>query len=201
MILSCYGGKMKKILLMVLILVCMFNAGCTKQDDFEHYALSDRDLNVYIYSNNGYDEVYALADLTVQNLEETRTGLFYKVANNDYILLNTLTSNKIDAYKMKSVYQFYGDKELLKEELPYLKKHMDYILSLDLEYVVERCLGDHGSILIAGQFRKATPDKLFLGYCTILLLLKNNIQILKYLGQDSDYYKSKYDCIFDLVSQ
>lgn len=110
MILSCYGGKMEKILLMVLILVCMFNAGCTKQDDFEHYALSDRDLNVYIYSNNGYDEVYALADLTVQNLEETRTGLFYKVANNDYILLNTLTSNKIDAYKMKSVYQFYGDK-------------------------------------------------------------------------------------------
>lgn len=101
---------MKKILLMVLILVCMFNAGCTKQDDFEHYALSDRDLNVYIYSNNGHDEVYALADLTMQNLEETRTGLFYKVANNDYILLNTLTSNKIDAYKMKSVYQFYGDK-------------------------------------------------------------------------------------------
>ena len=104
-------------------------------------------------------------------------------------------------YLVNKHYQFYGDKELLKEELPYLKKHMDYILSLDLEYVVERCLGDHGSILIAGQFRKATPDKLFLGYCTILLLLKNNIQILKYLGQDSDYYKSKYDCIFDLVSQ
>ena len=78
---------------------------------------------------------------------------------------------------------------------------MDYILSLDLEYVVERCLGDHGSILIAGQFRKATPDKLFLGYCAILLLLKNNIQILKCLGQDNDYYKSEYNRIFNLVSQ
>lgn len=101
---------MKKILLIVLILVCMFNTGCTKQDDFKHYNLIDKDLNTYIYNNNGYDEVYALADLTPQDSEETQTGLFYKVANNDYILLNTLTSNKIDAYKMKSVYQFYGDK-------------------------------------------------------------------------------------------
>ena len=104
-------------------------------------------------------------------------------------------------YLVNKHYQFYGDKELLKEELPYLKKHMDYILSLDLEYVVERCLGDHGSILIAGQFRKATPDKLFLGYCAVLLLLKNNIQILKCLGHDYEYYKSRYDDIFNLVSQ
>lgn len=104
-------------------------------------------------------------------------------------------------YLVNKHYQFYGDKELLKEELPYLKKHMDYILSLDLEYVVERCLGDHGSILIAGQFRKATPDKLFLGYCAVLLLLKNNIQILKYLGHDHEYYTNRYDRIFNLVSQ
>ena len=70
-----------------------------------------------------------------------------------------------------------------------------------MEYVVERCLGDHGSILIAGQFRKATPDKLFLGYCAVLLLLKNNIQILKYLGHDHEYYTNRYDRIFNLVSQ
>ena len=49
-------------------------------------------------------------------------------------------------YLVNKHYQFYGDKSLLEEEIPYLKKHMDYILSLDLEYVVERCLGDHGSI-------------------------------------------------------
>lgn len=104
-------------------------------------------------------------------------------------------------YLVNKHYQFYGDKELLKEELPYLKKHMDYILNLDLEYVVDRCLGDHGSILIAGEFRKSTPDKLFLGYCAVLLLLKNNIQILKHLGRNYEYYKSRYDSIFELVSK
>lgn len=49
----------------------MINTGCTKQDDFKHYNLIDKDLNIYIYNNNGYDEVYALADLTPQDSEET----------------------------------------------------------------------------------------------------------------------------------
>lgn len=102
-------------------------------------------------------------------------------------------------YLVNKHYQFYGDKSLLEEEIPYLNKHMDYILSLDLEYVVERCLGDHGSILIAGQFRKPTPDKLFLGYCTVLLLLKNNIQILNHLGLDSSFYKKQYDHINEII--
>ena len=102
-------------------------------------------------------------------------------------------------YLVNKHYQFYGDKSLLEEEKPYLKKHMDYILSLDLEYVVERCLGDHGSILIAGQFRKPTPDKLFLGYCTVLLLLKNNIQILDHLELDSSFYKKQYDHINEII--
>lgn len=102
-------------------------------------------------------------------------------------------------YLVNKHYQFYGDKSLLEEEIPYLKKHMDYILSLDLEYVVERCLGDHGSILIAGQFRKPTPDKLFLGYCIVLLLLKNNIQILNHLGLDSSFYKKQYDHINEII--
>lgn len=102
-------------------------------------------------------------------------------------------------YLVNKHYQFYGDKTLLEEELSYLKKHMDYILSLDLEYVVERCLGDHGSILIAGQFRKPTPDKLFLGYCTILLLLKNNIQILNHLKLDATNYQIKYKELKTLI--
>ncbi len=102
-------------------------------------------------------------------------------------------------YLVNKHYQFYGDKSLLKEEIPYLNKHMDYILSLDLEYVVERCIGDHGSILIAGQFRKPTPDKLFLGYCTVLLLLKNNIQILNHLRLDSSFYKKQYDHINEII--
>ena len=42
--------------------------------------------------------------------------------------------------------------------------------SYDLDEIAEHCLGDHGSILIAGEFRKPTPDKLLLGYCTMLLL-------------------------------
>ena len=39
------------------------------------------------------------------------------------------------------------------------------------------------------QFRKPTPDKLFLGYCTILLFLKYNIFIGRILHQDISHIK------------
>lgn len=96
-------------------------------------------------------------------------------------------------YLVNKHYQFYGDKEILKQELPYLQKQMDYLLSLDLTEGVQKCLGDHGSILIAGQFRKPTPDKLFLGYCTYLLMLQNNIHILHALDQDASSYQQRYE--------
>lgn len=96
-------------------------------------------------------------------------------------------------------YQYYGDIFLIKQEYPYLKKQLDYLLSYDIEELVQHCLGDHGSILIAGQFRKPTPDKLFLGYCTILLFLKYNILLGQMINQDVTYYEEKYKQIKSLT--
>lgn len=90
-------------------------------------------------------------------------------------------------------YQYYGDKKVLEEEYPYLYKQMQYLLNYDLDKLVHCCLGDHGSMLIAGQFRKPTPDKLFLGYCTILYFLKYNILIAQIINEDISQYQKTYD--------
>lgn len=101
---------MKKFLLLILISLCFITTGCTKQKDFEHYSLIDKDLNTYTYFNNNHNEIYALADLTPEDSEDFKTGLFYKVANNDYILLEIMESDKEEAYKKNYLYQFYGNK-------------------------------------------------------------------------------------------
>ena len=95
-------------------------------------------------------------------------------------------------YLVYKQYQYYGNIELLNSEYPYLKKQLDYLLSWDLEKLATHCLGDHGSILIAGEFHKPTPDKLLLGYCTILLFLKYNMAIYQALGQKIQSYQQRY---------
>ena len=106
------GDMMKKILILSLFIFCYIVTGCTKEDrQFQHYDLKDKALNTYIYySDERGKEVYALADITPSNYESCLTGLFYKVAENDYILLETLEFNQKDAYKKDNVYQFYENK-------------------------------------------------------------------------------------------
>ena len=102
---------MKKIFLVcigVILLLC----GCSDEfSGFEHYDLSGKDLNVYNY----YDDVrgketYVLADMTPENYESCLTGLYYKISDNDYILLERLESSTFDAYKKDFIYQFYDGK-------------------------------------------------------------------------------------------
>lgn len=73
--------------------------------------------------------------------------------------------------------QFYGDVEFVRSQYDCLKKHVDYVLCYDPQVLSEHCLGDHGSVLIAGEFYKPTPDKPFVGWCTILLILQTFIRI------------------------
>lgn len=103
---------MKKILILSLLIVCVSLTGCEKEkDNFKHYDLKDKDLNTYIYhSDERGKEVYVLADLTPSTYESCLTGLFYKVAENDYILLETLEFDQKESYKKDRVYQFYNDK-------------------------------------------------------------------------------------------
>lgn len=96
-------------------------------------------------------------------------------------------------YLLYKRYQYYGDSSLIEQEYPYIEKQMNYLLSIDLDRLASCCLGDHGSVLIAGNFRKPTPDKLLLGYCSVMLLLKYNILLGKVLGKDMRLYRRKYE--------
>ena len=102
---------MKKVLLLCLISICILLTGCSEEkDSFEHYDLKDKDLNIYTYFSDNGKEVYALADITPSSYESFLTGFFYKIDDNDYILLETLESSQQDAYKKDYMYQFYDNK-------------------------------------------------------------------------------------------
>ena len=104
---------MKKILGIFFINICILLCGCTKEkDNFEYYDLKDKELNIYTYYNDDSNqkEVYALADITPKDYMSILTGFFYQIDEDKYILLETLESNKTDAFKQNSVYQFYDNK-------------------------------------------------------------------------------------------
>lgn len=98
-------------------------------------------------------------------------------------------------YILNKLIQFYDDKEFVRGEYSYLKKNIDYLLSWDAAELSQHDLGDHGSILIMGQFYKPTPDKPLAGYCAILLFLNTFIKISHELG----YKVSEYEKTRDLL--
>jgi len=104
-------------------------------------------------------------------------------------------------YLLAKHYQYYGNKELVVREYPYVKKQMQYLLSYDVETLVHRCLGDHGSLLIAGNFRNSTPDKELIGYCTVLLFLKYNMHLSDIVGDNTPTYQKRYKQIQKMILQ
>lgn len=103
---------MKKlfIILMLVLVVC----GCSnssKKGTFKHYDLKDKDLNPYSYIyEDGSSDLYVLADMTSKDSLAVMTGLFYKVGEDDYILLDTFESSQTEAYVKNSIYSFVFDK-------------------------------------------------------------------------------------------
>lgn len=101
--------KSNLLLIGIILLLC----GCNNDqyNDFEHYDLVNKDLNVYNYYDEKYGmQTYALADMTPENYESVLTGFLYKVKNNDYILLEKLESSTRNAYNNDNIYQFYDNK-------------------------------------------------------------------------------------------
>lgn len=86
-------------------------------------------------------------------------------------------------YMVYKNYQFYGDVKLVKHAYKYIEKQYQYFKSWKLEDLAQHCIGDHGSPTITGVFY-STPDKLFVGYCTILIFNEVNIRLAKILGKD-----------------
>lgn len=102
-------------------------------------------------------------------------------------------------YLVNKLIQYYGEVEFAKECYGSLKKNMDYLLSWDIEELSHHDLGDHGSILIMGQFYKPTPDKHFAGYCTVLLFLDAFIRISKILDIECSSYEKRRDELKSLI--
>lgn len=107
--------KVKKnifILLFLILCVC----GCEKKvqyTDFKHYDLKGYDItNKYsLVDDNNYKHEYVITDITPEYSEEIINGLFYKVSENDYILLDEIKScNSLEAFKSKNQNYFYNDK-------------------------------------------------------------------------------------------
>lgn len=96
-------------------------------------------------------------------------------------------------YLIMKHYQFYGDKTLIEDEYKYVKKQVDFLMSIDEKTLINCCLGDHGSVLIAGQFRKDTPDKKFIGYCTVLAYLKTISYLGKVINKDIKVYQEAFE--------
>lgn len=107
--------RVRKRIIMFLLLV-LFMCGCEKHDqydNFEHYDLTNYDTsNSYTYvDDNNLKYEYVVTDITPEASEEIINGLFYKVSDNDYILLDTINScTYIEAYKNYKQTYFYDNK-------------------------------------------------------------------------------------------
>lgn len=86
-------------------------------------------------------------------------------------------------------WRWYGARDLVDEELPYLERLADYLLSRDPEELSQHCLGDHGSVetkeVKQGDWKGGTPDRDFTSWCAILWIVKD-VEKLARVGEDSE---------------
>lgn len=146
---------MKKIVgLFLLVILCA--CGCNNNDDvlsdFKHSDLKNNDVsNRYYYVNaDKQREEYIITDITPKNNEERINGLFYKVSDNDYILLDEFSSCTSDnAYKSNEQNFFYENRlyiircsggivsEYKLDGANTEKKDLSYISDLRLKSIID----------------------------------------------------------------
>lgn len=90
-------------------------------------------------------------------------------------------------------YQFYGARDLVEEEWPYVKRLVDYLLGWDPEELAAHCLGDHGSVLTKESFKSGTPDKEFVGWCTIARFARVGLRFEEILGLPDSGYAARFE--------
>lgn len=110
---------MKKIIILSIILfscLILFE-GCRKQnneyDNYEYYDLNDNEINTYTFYHDDGNYTYAVADITKSNDESGTNGIFYKIQDNKYILLDTILTceNASNIHLYKEYTYFYQDNE------------------------------------------------------------------------------------------
>jgi alpha-L-rhamnosidase len=90
-------------------------------------------------------------------------------------------------------YQFYGCRDLVEEEWPSIKRLVDYLLRWDPEKLAVHCRGDHGSVLTKENFKSGTPDKEFVGWCTIARFARAAVRFEKILGLPDSGYATRFE--------
>ena len=88
-------------------------------------------------------------------------------------------------------YQFYGCRDLVEQEWPYVQKLVDYLLGWNPEELASHCLGDHGSVQTSESFKSGTPDKELVGWCTIARFARAAVRFCEILGVDGGAYKAQ----------
>lgn len=105
---------MKKIVFIVTI--CVILCGCSKEVDYsnyKHYDLKENEKLTYKYMReDGELQEFAVAVLTPSDAEDIREGIFYKVGDNDYIMLDELHNTSNGNYQKNPQWYtiFYQDK-------------------------------------------------------------------------------------------
>lgn len=86
-------------------------------------------------------------------------------------------------------WRWYGVRDLVEEELPYLEGLADYLLSRDPAELSEHCLGDHGSVETKkgadGDWKGGTPDREFTGWCAILWIVEDVEKLAQIAGDEA----------------
>lgn len=90
-------------------------------------------------------------------------------------------------YLASQALRYYGMRDEVLVEWPYIKKLLNYLLGRDPAELAARCLGDHGSVQTVGAFGSGTPDKEFVGWCAILWLAQTGTELERALGDDQGY--------------
>ena len=88
-------------------------------------------------------------------------------------------------------YQFYGCRDLVESEWPYVRKLVDYLLGWDPAELATHCLGDHGSVATSESFKTGTPDKELVGWCTIARFTRAAARFCQILGEDGSAYETR----------
>lgn len=90
-------------------------------------------------------------------------------------------------YLLVKAYQYYGCTDLVRQEWPHVRVLANHLLELEPEATAACCLGDHGSVLTGESFKTGTPDKRFVGWCSLLWHARLASRCAQILGEDDPY--------------
>lgn len=101
--------------LIIILFCCLFLCGCgqNKYNDFEHYDLKEHDTTIkHVYmDDNSILHEYVITDITPEESLEIVNALFYKVAEDDYILLDEIRfCDSPNSYQNPKHAYFYNNK-------------------------------------------------------------------------------------------